>query len=198
MAIPTGGTIAIISAPQTCGSICAAVGVACGSLCGLGIIAGKTASYTMSSFYTYAPSWRCVGLSNISTAGTCGTSTVCSTDCICISSAMVVGQCYTITLCHALSANTCTTSRAVIIVTCGGTKKYCCCTCGGCAACNFSCSFAVNCANTLCVLQCAIHPCACPGTGKSCTRTCITSVGATCGLICLTSVGCTCCCIYSC
>ena len=56
MAMPTSGSIAIISAPQTCGSICAAVGVASGSLSTLSVAAGKTAPHCMREFYGYSAS----------------------------------------------------------------------------------------------------------------------------------------------
>ena len=54
MAMPLSGTIAIISAPQTCGSICAAVGCASGSLLALSVAAGKTAPHSMTEFYGYS------------------------------------------------------------------------------------------------------------------------------------------------
>ena len=55
MAMPSSGSIAIISAPQTCGSICAAVGCASGSLTTLSVAAGKSAPHAMSEFYGYMP-----------------------------------------------------------------------------------------------------------------------------------------------
>lgn len=55
MSMPASGSIAIISAPQTCGSICAAVGCASGSLTTLSVAAGKTAPHSMTEFYGYAP-----------------------------------------------------------------------------------------------------------------------------------------------
>jgi hypothetical protein len=52
--MPTSGSIAIISAPQTCGSICAAVGIASGSLSTLSVAAGKSAPHAMREFYGYS------------------------------------------------------------------------------------------------------------------------------------------------
>ena len=56
MAMPASGSIAIISAPQACGSICAAVGCASGSLTTLSVAAGKSAPHCMREFYGYASS----------------------------------------------------------------------------------------------------------------------------------------------
>ena len=56
MPMPASGCIAIISAPQTCGSICAAVGCASGSLLTLSAAAGPSQTGAMSDFYGYTPS----------------------------------------------------------------------------------------------------------------------------------------------
>jgi hypothetical protein len=197
MAMPASGTIAIISAPQTCGSICAAIGCASGSLSTLSVVAGKTAPHAMTEFYGYTNTYKQIGLCNISAAGTNGTSSRCSTDCICSNSAMVAGQCYTITLCHTMCANTCTGSLSCIIVYCNGSGKYSCSRSNtNCATVTFSCSFAITSSDTACIMQCAVHGVA-GGTGISCACSCITSVAATLGLFCKTT-GCSDCCVYTC
>lgn len=57
MAMPASGSLGIISAPQACGSICAAVGITSGSLSALSVAATppKTAPHSMLEFYGYVP-----------------------------------------------------------------------------------------------------------------------------------------------
>lgn len=76
MAMPTSGCIAIKSAPQTCGSICAAVvqggGGASGSLSALSVSAGKSAPHCMREFYGYSPPTGSISVNNPSTTNSSG------------------------------------------------------------------------------------------------------------------------------
>jgi hypothetical protein len=176
MAMPASGNIAIISAPQTCGSICASVAQTVGSLAALGADACKSTPVCMRNFYNYVgpASTRGVGFCQISCAGACNTASICNTICVCTPSALVAGQCYIITLNHCLTSNTQTGSRSCLILCCNGTALYNCDVSLGSTA-NFSCTFTLCDTQTLCFMQCAIHPVA-GGTGLSCVCTCITTI----------------------
>jgi len=203
MAMPLSGCLGIKACVNAvaCTSIGAAVcGVAPANSClsALSIAAGKTAPYTMTSFYGYTQTFKAIGFSNISRVGTVGVSnTVCSLDCLCSNTAMVAGQCYTITLCHQLASNNQTGSRACVQV-CGITAPYCCVVLNGGAACNFSCSFVVCQGQAVCIINLAIHTIAGGTPAQSCALTCITSVSPTpIGLFCKTT-GCSLCLVYTC
>jgi hypothetical protein len=200
MAMPASGNIAIINNTlQTCSSLCASVLGSTGSLLDASVIAGKTAPHAMSEFYSFCRenSYKCVGLNQISAAGSNGTASVCSTDCICSTSAMVADQCYTITICHCLCTNTCTGSAAYARGCCNSASLYSCTksnTSSGWST--FSCTFNVIQGDTICVMICAIHPIP-GGTCCSCVYECIHTVVATRGLFCRAAspIACT---IYTC
>jgi hypothetical protein len=133
MAMPASGTIAIISSPQTCGSICAAVGLASGSLSTLSVAASKAAPHAMTEFYGFVQTtttsnapWtpKTVRFSAASpTTGTLGSSScVLRSNCIGTSTAMVAGECYNVSLTYVISA--CTGTYADIDVRCGGVSKF--------------------------------------------------------------------------
>ena len=195
------GSLAIISAPQGgCSSINTALGSpAIYDLKSLSIFAGKTAPYSEISFHSFCreTSYKAIGFSNITAAGTNGTASRCTTDCICSNSAMVAGQCYTIALCHNMCSNTCTGSFSTICVCCNSGQLYCCHIANTCTGAHtFSCSFVVTATDTICIMQCAVHSAA-GGSCCSCAMSCITSITPTLGLFCETA-GCSCCCVYSC
>jgi hypothetical protein len=176
--MPASGSIGIISAPQTNGSICTVVGQTIGSLLALGADARKAKPVCMRNFYSYVGPAASVGVGfcQISTAGACGTSTICNTICICVPSStpMVAGQCYNITLNHCLTSNTQSGSRSCIILCCNGSALYnCSVSLGGTT--NFSCTFTMCDTQTICFMQCSIHPVP-GGTGLSCTNTTVTNV----------------------
>jgi len=127
MAMPASGSIAIISAPQTCGSICAAVGLASGSLSALSVAAGKTAPHAMSEFYGYSPA-KDVNFTQYYYNGGDGGTLSCSCTCTITSSAMAVGECY----CLCTGWNLCVnffngSGYACIQITCNGVQVMCCC-----------------------------------------------------------------------
>jgi hypothetical protein len=185
MAMPASGLLYIISGSSVCRSICGALACASGDLVTLGVTAGKTAPYTMSSFYSFCRenSYKCVGLNQISVAGTDGTASSCRTDCICSNSAMVADQCYTVTICNCLCVGTGTGSLAIACGCCNTARLYCCRILNNNPAVNFSCSFPVVQGDTICTMICALHPVP-DGFGKSCSFECITAVAATRGLFC--------------
>jgi hypothetical protein len=126
MAIPTSGSIAIISAPQTCGSICAAVGLASGSLSALSVAAGKSAPHCMREFYGYVPPTP-VNMQYIYGTGTNGASTTIAR-CHCITPKPVGAEAYTVCLCGNLSTvGAYSGSYAKWCVTCNYTPLICCC-----------------------------------------------------------------------
>lgn len=192
MGMPSSGSLGL-RACQAC--LCSSISCGvCGtleastSLLSMGVSAGKTADHGMLEFYNFCreTSYKSIGFSNISRVGTNGvSSTVCSLDCICSNGAMVAGQCYTITLCHFLCSNNCTGSRACVQL-CGTAINYCCVITNGAPGVSFSCSFVVDQADTVCMINLALHGVV-GGTPVSCARTCITSVAATEGLFCKTA-----------
>lgn len=103
MAMPASGSIAIISAPQTCGSICAAVGCASGSLTTLSVAAGKTAPHCMREFYGYtpAPALACVSLSSINSCTDYSNIAYCLSELCTVG--MGAGQCYVPTISYAVA-----------------------------------------------------------------------------------------------
>jgi hypothetical protein len=134
MAMPSSGSIGLVSAPQTCGSIACAV---CGtnasppySLNTLSAAAGKSAPHSMLEFYGYspAPTWKTVYFSNISS--TCPNyDDICECTCACLttSSAMASGDCYF----PAFSWNfykptTAAPTPVCVHLLCNGVTKYCC------------------------------------------------------------------------
>jgi hypothetical protein len=186
MGMPASGSIAILNNTlQTCSSICASVLGGSGCLTDLSIVAGKEAPHCMREFYSFCreTSYKCVGLNQISTAGTNGTASICRTDCICSNPAMSTDQCYTVTICHCLCSNTQTGSQSFACACCNSTSLYSCIRNNTLGAINFSCSFLVVAGDTICVKMCAIHPVA-GGTGISCAFVCITAVSPTRGLFC--------------
>lgn len=127
MAMPASGTVAIISAPQTCGSICAAVQVASGSLLLLSQCAGKSGPHGMTEFYGYAGP-KVVTLYQCSVSGTIGVSTTIA-GCwfLNISPAIAAGECFFVTF----NASMGTVSQGSSAIACFAV--YCCCgCCGGC------------------------------------------------------------------
>jgi len=126
MAMPVSGSIAIISAPQTCGSICAAVGLASGSLSALSVAASKTAPHCMREFYGYVSKID-INLEQYGTAfGTQGVSPYVYRS-HCIVPTPAAGQTYS--LC--LTPNLCWIGQAAgsygqVCITCNLTQIYCC------------------------------------------------------------------------
>ena len=106
MSMPASGSIAIISAPQTCGSICAAVGCASGSLTTLSVAAGKTAPHGMREFYGYS-----------------STSPINFTNITCCQSIRIS---YTLSLVGEVNAGTCVGATFCYYVTNGGGKVTSC------------------------------------------------------------------------
>lgn len=109
MAMPASGSIAIISAPQTCGSICAAVGCASGSLTTLSVAAGKTAPHCMREFYGYSSGPACVTLSSINSCNNYTTLAYCLSELCTIG--MGAGQCYVPTICYVVINTPCSKAQ---------------------------------------------------------------------------------------
>ena len=159
--MPASGSIAIISAPQTCGSICAAVGIASGSLCTLSLSAARPTPYCMRNFYGFSTD-KCIYLSVISQSGTFGVSgSVCGVYCVNRNPAMSAGQCFTINFTGSLGTiNQPAGSCAFILVYCNGTNV------GGCSITTAACcnsislpasgSWTVTNATSMCVVLCAL------------------------------------------
>jgi len=131
MAMPASGSIAIISAPQTCGSICAAVGTASGSLSTLSVAAGSpysTAPYCMREFYSYTPALpTAVNFSQIYYNG--GDNGTYSYSCVKPNCPTTAGDCYCLctffNLCVDFSQSP--SSYAIMCVRCNTVQTYCCC-----------------------------------------------------------------------
>jgi hypothetical protein len=124
MAMPASGNIAIISAPQTCGSICAAVVCASGSLNTLSNAAGKATPHCMREFYSFA--WNVVNLTQVSSTG-CGGTTACACTCLSYSGTRATNECYCVCLCGDMSTvGQGASSCACFHVTCNSVLKYCC------------------------------------------------------------------------
>ena len=179
MAMPASGSIAIISAPQACGSICAAVGCASGSLTTLSVAAGKTAPHSMSEFYNYVPKLP-VDFIQYTTFGTLGVSSYVYRY-YCVNPKPSTG---TYSLC--IRGDLCTVGQqsglwARVCVTCNAVSKYCCCVgFNVCAPLNVWAAFTVG--TTDCVRVCA-HACAtntaCQGASGPGARGCIYAVTGT-------------------
>jgi hypothetical protein len=92
MTMPVSGTIAIISAPQTCGSICASIGCASGSLATLSALTGRAAPYSMLDFYDYTNT--CVSFTKYYEFCPNGSACICTCYCIVYNTPMLAGQCY--------------------------------------------------------------------------------------------------------
>jgi hypothetical protein len=195
MAMPASGSIAIISAPQACGSICASVAVASGSLSTLSACAGKLAPHSMLEFYGFAWNAYCLVLTSQTGCGTstaaCSLNTLSKTgmgvqDCfsICVRGSMgTVGQgasssaclriyCDTtsVALCT-LGANLCCTGIVLGPYVICQTTTFCVVTCGvttatACVNCSSSCALIVGFINTV-GANCILSTCctACVCTG---------------------------------
>lgn len=178
MAMPASGSIAIISAPQTCGSICAAVGVASGSLSTLSVAAGKTAPHCMREFYGYNPATE---INLIQYAGT-GTQGIDAhiTRCFCVDPLPMGAESYTICICGYLSTlSQQIFSCAQICVVCGATQKLCaCCVAGSAPPVTTSTSFLSSSVNKVCILldACA-RDVSCPLCSSA--KACIFSISGT-------------------
>jgi hypothetical protein len=156
MAMPASGSLGIISAPQTCGSICAAVGIANGSLTTLSLCADKTtAPYCMSEFYNYAPpTVRLVCTSCSGNFGNLATANIC----ICNQS-MYTSSCYTLCMRADISTqNQGTDSFACVVVYKAGSIIFTCTVTNGASASNQLFSTLVCQGNTMCALLCACAP----------------------------------------
>ena len=123
MAMPASGSIAIISAPQACGSICAAVGLASGSLSALSVAAGKIAPHAMSEFYGYTNQTN-VNIQPISVA--CGPYAICCCGCLQPGNSVPVGDCYFPNYSWQLCASNITPTGAFVCIKCNGTTIYQC------------------------------------------------------------------------
>ena len=128
MAMPASGSIAIISAPQACGSICAAVGVASGSLTTLSVAAGKTAPHAMTEFYNYSPA-KDINFCQYYYNGGDGGGNSCSCTCTYSTPAMVSPESYCLctfyNLCVDFSQSP--SALACICITCNGVGVLYCC-----------------------------------------------------------------------
>jgi len=124
MAMPASGSIAIISAPQTCGSICAAVGLASGSLSALSVAAGTAGC--MRNFYGYNPvvtrnvNFSCTILLNSSVA-------CCKCGQLSYSSTRATGECFYPSFCFDICKTTdLCISYAGVCVICNAVTIYSC------------------------------------------------------------------------
>ena len=133
MAMCSTGSLGIISAPQGgCSSLCAAVGVASGSLSTLSTCAGKSAPHSMLEFYGYAGTATAIYFSNICECYSTDLNCVCG-----VAGSNCVGTVY----CYWLDKMAGKTSAAVCIY-CNGTAIRCCSILGS-GDCSVSGAFAV-------------------------------------------------------
>lgn len=197
MAMPATGSIAIISAPQTCGSICASVAQSTGSLLALGADACKTLPISMASFHSYVgpATYHAIGFCLMSQTGTNGVSnSVTNCNCVCSNVAAIAGQCYNITLNHCLCSTNCTGGRAIVCLCCNSATLYGCTVLAGSTGAGFSCTFNVHGGDTICIYALALHGAPGVGTPASCVRSCITSISNASpayGLFCKGAASCT-------
>jgi len=126
MAMPASGSIAIISAPQACGSICAAVGTASGSLTALSVAAGKSAPHAMTEFYGYTSAVD-VNFTQIYYNG--GDGSTCSYSCTKPNCPTTAGDCYCLCTYYNLCVDFSQSpfSYAIMCVRCNGIQTHCCC-----------------------------------------------------------------------
>lgn len=177
MAMPASGCIAIVSAPQTCGSISAAVcGTAQGScLSALSVAAGKTAPHCMTEFYGFAGSYTTISLCNIGGGG-CGTTFASTIGCL-TPPINVAGNCYCACFCAGISATgQASGSFACVCVARNGTPLLnCCVPAGSCA--NPTVSFQVCCAQTI---MASIFGCSTCSTCSTSAYACLCLLSITC------------------
>lgn len=204
MGMPASGTIALKGLPVACGSVgcgvCSTSMPATVSLCSISIAAGKVPPHSMQEFYNFCreTSWKCVEICNFSETGANNTASVFDLNRICLSSSMVAGQCYDLTLCHFLCSGDRTGGYSCVCVYCNAALVYSC----GLLYCNpgvnAACTLTMTNGDNVCVCQMANHGVAGLGTCLSCSRTCITTIGATLGLFCKTGTNVSDCTVYSC
>ena len=120
-AMPTSGSIGIISAPQSCGSICAAVGCASGSLTTQSLAAGKTAPHAMTEFYGYSPA-TAVDFTNIC----CNTGFNISETLSSVNPLMALGDCFGTTYCYCINKTLSKSVSALVQVFCNTVSIFCC------------------------------------------------------------------------
>lgn len=185
MAMPTSGSIAIISAPQTCGSICAAVGTASGSLSTLSVAAGKIAPHCMREFYGYS-SVTPVNFIQYAATGTYSVSAYVSRS-YCISPQPAGAGSYTVCITgRLLELFQSFGSWSRICVMDGTTQRLCaCCLVGGTPPVTTCVSFASTSANKVCVIVDACARCtACKGGSNAAGGLTITGTGYELGTTC--------------
>ncbi len=185
MAMPASGCIAIVSAPQTCGSISAAVcGTAQGScLSALSVAAGKTAPHCMTEFYGYAGSYTPINMC-VYGGGGCGSGSAISLTCL-TPTITVAGDCYCACYCVGLDARVqASGSFACVCIARAGTAVLNCnVSAGSCA--NPSVSFLVCCGQAVTANICGCSTCStCSTSATAClcllSITCVSTKGLYC------------------